>query len=138
MAVRLELRGGTGEVKCEAMRLDQWLWAVRVYKTRTWAADAIKAAHVTVNGQASKPSREVRPGDVVVARVAEMERTLEVVDVPRSRVGAKLVPDYEKELTPAGEFTKKRERNFIPAFLRPKGAGRPTKRDRRALDGLGE
>lgn len=116
------------------MRLDQWLWAIRVYKTRGNASDAIKAGHVTVNGLPSKPAREVRPGEIMVARVGDLTRTVKVIGTPASRVGAKLVPEYAEDLTPPEEYTKRKEPNFIPAMLRPKGAGRPTKRDRRAID----
>ena len=118
------------------MRLDQWLWAVRVFKTRTNATDAIKAAHVTVNGQPAKPAREVRAGELIVAKVGDITRTVRVVAFPPSRVGAKLVPDFAEDLTPPEEYTKRREPNFIPPILRPKGSGRPTKRDRREIDGL--
>ena len=81
-----------------AMRLDQWLWAVRVFKTRTIAADAIKAGHVRINDEPCKPAREVRLGDTVVARVGIMTRTVGfIVDSP-SRVGAKLVPQFAEDL----------------------------------------
>src|SRR5688572_7859657 len=109
------------------MRLDQWLWAVRVYKTRSVAAEAIKAAHVTVNGQPSKPAHTVRAGEMIVARVGEITRTLKVIAAPPSRVGAKLVAGFAEDLTPPEEYEKRREPNYIPAILRPKGAGRPTK-----------
>lgn len=120
------------------MRLDQWLWAIRVYKTRANAADAIKAGHVTINGQTCKPARDVRPGETIVARVGDITRTVKVIGAPASRVGAKLVPQYAEDLTPPEEYTKHREPNFIPALLRPKGTGRPTKRDRRVIDGMFE
>jgi len=119
------------------MRLDQWLWAVRVFKTRTWAADAIKAGHVTVNGQACKPAREVRDGDMVVARGGEITRTLRVIGSPASRVGAKLVGQFAEDLTPPEELQKRREPNFIPPMLRTRGSGRPTKKDRRQIERLG-
>jgi ribosome-associated heat shock protein Hsp15 len=120
------------------MRLDQWLWAVRVYKTRSLAAEAVKAAHVTVNGQPSKPAHTVRAGEMVVARVGILTRTLKVLAAPPSRVGAKLVPEFAEDLTPPEEYEKPREPNFLPAILRPKGAGRPTKRERRELEELEE
>ena len=119
------------------MRLDQWLWAVRVYKTRSRAAEAVKAAHVTVNGQPAKAAREVRPGETVVAQIDHLTRTLRVVGMPASRVAAKLVPQFADDLTPPEEYAKRREPNFIPVMLRPKGSGRPTKRDRRQIDEMG-
>lgn len=118
------------------MRLDQWLWAIRVYKTRSNAADAIKGGHVTVNGQACKAAREVREGELIVAKVGDITRTVKVIAAPKSRVGAKLVADFAQDLTPPEEYTKRSEPNFIPPILRPKGSGRPTKRDRREIDGM--
>jgi ribosome-associated heat shock protein Hsp15 len=118
------------------MRLDQWLWAVRVYKTRSRAAEAIKAGHVRVNDLTAKPAREVRSGESIVAQIEHITRTLRVIDFPPSRVGAKLVPQFAEDLTPPEEYAKRREPNFIPVMLRPKGAGRPTKRDRRQIEGL--
>jgi ribosome-associated heat shock protein Hsp15 len=118
------------------MRLDQWLWAVRVYKTRSRATDAIKAGHVSVNAQLAKPAREVRAGETIVAQIDHLTRTLRVIEMPASRVGAKLVPQFAEDLTPPEEYAKRREPNFIPVMLRPKGSGRPTKRDRRQIEGL--
>jgi ribosome-associated heat shock protein Hsp15 len=120
------------------MRLDQWLWAVRVFKTRTNASDAIKAGHVTVNGQDCKPAREVRVSELIVARIGELTRTVRVVAMPRSRVGAKLVPEFAEDLTPPEEYAKRREPEYLPPMLRARGSGRPTKRERRALDELEE
>lgn len=116
------------------MRLDQWLWAVRLYKTRSLAVEAIKGGHVKVNGAATKPAHEAKPGERVTARVGVMTRTLKVIDAPRSRVGAKLVAQYAEDLTPPEEFEKQRAFDFRPTGVRPRGAGRPTKRERRLLD----
>ena len=119
------------------MRLDQWLWAVRVYKTRTISTEAIKGGHVRVNDLPVKPSREVRPEDLVTAVFGPMTRTLKVVATPPSRVGAKLVPNYALELTTEEEFAKRRpEPNLLPPGFRTKGLGRPTKRERRTIDEL--
>ena len=119
------------------MRIDQWLWTVRIYKSRTLAANAIKGGHVKVNGEAVKAAHEAKPGEIVTARIEMLTRTLRVIDAPRSRVGAKLVALYAEELTPPEEFAKRRDPNFRPVGLRPKGAGRPTKRERRLLDESG-
>ncbi|HYR58569.1 MAG TPA: S4 domain-containing protein [Chthoniobacteraceae bacterium] len=116
------------------MRLDQWLWAVRVYKSRTLAADAIKAAHVRVNGERAKPSHEAKVGELVAARIGVMTRTLRVIGAPPSRVGAKLVLQFAEELTPPEELEKRRVANLLPPGFRPRGAGRPTKRERREID----
>lgn len=121
-----------------AMRLDQWLWAVRVFKTRSLSADAIKGGHVRVNGVACKPSREVRAGEIVVARVGIMTRTVRVIADPPSRVAAKLVAQFAEDLTPPEEYARRAEPNLIPPMFRPQGSGRPTKRDRRAMDRMAE
>jgi ribosome-associated heat shock protein Hsp15 len=119
------------------MRLDQWLWAVRVFKSRTLAADAIKAGHARVNGETAKPSHEVKPGEIVTARVGVMTRTMRVNAAPMSRVGAKLVAQFAEDLTPPEEWEKRNEPMLLPPGFRPRGAGRPTKRDRREIDELG-
>ncbi len=116
------------------MRLDQWLWAVRVFKTRVLAVEAIKARHVKVNGEETKPAHEARAGELVTARVGVMTRTLRVLDTPPSRVAAKLVAQFAEDLTPLEELAKRDERTPRAPAFRPKGAGRPTKRERRVMD----
>jgi ribosome-associated heat shock protein Hsp15 len=120
------------------MRLDQWLWAVRVYKSRSRAAEEIKAGHAKVNGERSKPAHEPKPGDLVTARVGIMTRTLRYLAAPKSRVAAKLVPDFAEDLTPPEERARRLQPNLLPPGFRPKGTGRPTKRERRALEDLDE
>ena len=121
------------------MRLDQWLWAVRIFATRTLSADAIKAGHIRINGLAAKCSRVVSPDDLITANIAPMTRTLRVLDAPPSRVGAKLVGLFALELTPPEEWDKRRpEPNLMPPGFRRKGAGRPTKRERRTIDELSD
>jgi len=119
-------------------RLDKWLWAVRLFKTRALAAAAIRAGAVEIGGNPAKPSREVHPGEIVTVRQGVMRRTLRVVEAPVSRVGAKLVPLYATDLTPAAEFEKGREQRLGQFPARTPGSGRPTKRDRRLLDRLFE
>lgn len=120
------------------MRLDQWLWAVRVYKSRTLAADAIKGGLVKVNGERSKPAHEPKPGEIITSRVDIMTRTVRFLAAPKSRVAAKLVPEFAEDLTPPEEREKRREPNLLPPGFRPKGSGRPTKRERRVLEEFGE
>jgi ribosome-associated heat shock protein Hsp15 len=119
-------------------RLDKWLWAVRVFKTRSLAGDACRAGGVAVNEKPAKPARDVRAGEIVTVRLGLGLRTLRVEGVPRSRVGAKLLPGYCTELTPPAELEKLRERNVQQILAREQGSGRPTKRDRRLLDRLFE
>ena len=118
------------------MRLDQWLWAVRLYKTRSLAVEAIKGGHVKVNGAPTKPAHEAKPGELVAAHTGVLTRTLRVIDAPRSRVAAKLVALYAEDLTPPEEFEKQRMPELRPVSARPRGSGRPTKRERRLMDGL--
>ncbi len=120
---------------CSA-RLDKWLWTVRVFKTRGLATDACRAGAVEVAGHPAKPARDVRPGETVQVRQGVVTRTLQVVAVPKARVGAPLVPEYCLELTPAAEFEKAREQRIQHWLARERGSGRPTKRDRRALERL--
>ncbi|HAB15968.1 MAG TPA: S4 domain-containing protein [Verrucomicrobiota bacterium] len=118
------------------MRLDQWLWAVRVYKTRTQAVEAIKGGHVRVNDQSTKPAREVHPGELIVAKVGLVRRTLRVIASPPSRVAGKLVSQFAEDLTPASEYQAARDSARAAPIVRLRGSGRPTKRERRALDEL--
>lgn len=120
------------------MRLDKWLWAVRLFKTRAQATDACRAGGVTVNELPAKPARNVRAGELVTARQGLVTRTLRVVGVPRSRVGAKLVAEYCTDLTPPAEFEKAREHRVQQLLARERGGGRPTKRDRRLQERLFE
>lgn len=115
------------------VRADRWLWAVRLYKTRSLAGAACDAGHVKINGHPCKPARTVRVGDVIAALTGDIHRTVKVTGVLENRIGAKLVAKYLEDLTPASEYEKPREKQFAPIGLRAKGAGRPTKKDRRML-----
>lgn len=119
-------------------RLDKWLWAVRLFKTRALATAAIQAGGVEINGRPTKPAREVHAGETVTVRQGLILRTLRVVAAPAARVGAKLVPDYCTDLTPDSEFEKLREQRRQQVQARPSGSGRPTKRERREVDRLFE
>ncbi|MDB6058936.1 MAG: RNA-binding protein [Verrucomicrobiales bacterium] len=118
------------------VRIDKWLWCARVFKTRSLATDACRNGRVTIGGSAIKPSREVRIGETLVVQKDELTRTFKVLGLLDKRVGAKIAKDFVEDLTPASEFEKKREPSFLPPMYRPKGAGRPTKKDRRAFDTL--
>ena len=127
---------GLSTLADSAARLDKWLWAVRIFKTRSLASDACRAGSVTVNEVQAKPARDVRPGETVTVRQGLALRTLRVEAVPRSRVGPKLVANFCTDLTPPAELEKRRERSVQQFLEREKGTGRPTKRDRRLLDEL--
>lgn len=117
--------------------MDKWLWAVRVYKTRSLATAACKAGHVKVGGHAVKPARFVLPGETVTAKVGRITRTIKAVALIQRRVGAKMLERYIEDLTPASEYNKSKEFEPPPVFIHSKGRGRPTKQDRRALDRFG-
>jgi ribosome-associated heat shock protein Hsp15 len=117
-------------------RLDKWLWSVRLFKSRALATDACRAGSVCIRDEPAKPARDVRAGETVVVKQGLVTRTLRVIAVPRSRVGAKLVADYCTDLTPPEELAKAREQRVQQVLAREKGSGRPTKRDRRLLDRL--
>lgn len=116
------------------VRLDKWLWGVRLFKSRSLATAACHGGKVKVNGLPAKPARTVHPGDLITAGIGEMTRTVKVIALLEARVGAKLVSQFLEDLTPPEEFERQREKTFAPVGLRPKGAGRPTKRDRRIHD----
>jgi ribosome-associated heat shock protein Hsp15 len=111
-------------------RVDRWLWAVRLYKTRSMATDACKGGHVKINGTGAKPASTVKVGDRVVAHAHGRERIFEVRQVIDKRVSAPLAAEAVVDHSPPPP-----EREFVaPAFVRDASAGRPTKRDRRQLD----
>ena len=113
-----------------ATRVDKWLWAVRIYKTRSAATAACQAGHVMVNGRTAKPSTAVSSGDRVIARAGDRERDLEVVRIIEKRVGAAVAAGCLVDRTPPLPPRETRP----PVFERDRGSGRPTKRDRRLLD----
>ena len=115
-------------------RIDKWLWAARIYKTRTLAADACKNGRITINGAQVKPSRTVKEGDKVGVKKAPITYTFLVKQAIEKRVGAKLLPEILENIT-APEQYELLEMSKISGFIdRARGTGRPTKKDRRALD----
>ena len=116
------------------MRIDQYLWAVRYFKSRSIATKACKKGQVRVNDQVVKPSREVFPMDKIILRKEQVNLTLDVLDIPKSRVGAKLVDLYRLNTTPKDAFKQNELQNLAQDYYRQKGEGRPTKKDRRDLD----
>ena len=116
------------------MRVDKFLWCVRYFKTRGLAADAIKKGHVSVNGQVAKASREVYATDKIVLRKDQINYELTVLDIPQSRVGAKLVDIYRKDTTPLEAFEHLELLKLSKEHYRAKGTGRPTKKDRRDIE----
>jgi ribosome-associated heat shock protein Hsp15 len=117
-------------------RIDKWLWSVRLFPTRSAATAACRAGNVTVAEVAAKPARLVRHDETIVVRIGLLVRTLRVIGVPRSRVGAKAVPAYALDLTPPEAWEAIRKRPVEQLLARARGAGRPTKRERRQIDRL--
>ena len=118
------------------VRLDKYLWAVRVFKTRSHAADAIRNNRVLVNDAYAKPSREVKQGDVIAVKKQPVTYQYKVLELVSSRQGAKNVPQYCLNITPQEELDKltiPRETVFV---FRERGTGRPTKKERREIDAL--
>ena len=116
----------------ESTRVDQWLWAVRIYKSRSIASDACKGGHVTVNGRSVKPASPVHVGDCVEAYAGERQRVLEVVRLIGKRVSAPLAAECLVDHSPPPPPREERD----PFFVRDPASGRPTKRDRRRMDRL--
>ena len=115
-------------------RIDKWLWAARIFKTRSIAADAIKNGRVTIGGMNVKPSRMVKVGEVVSVRKPPVTYSFKILKTIEQRVGAKLIPEIYENVTPADQY-ELLEMNRISGFInRQRGTGRPTKKERRALD----
>ena len=115
-------------------RVDKYLWAIRAFKTRTEATDACKGGKVKIGGVNAKPSKEVRPGDVLQVRKGSVTFTYRVLRPLERRVGAKLVSEYAENLTPESELEKLRAPVETFFLTRDRGAGRPTKKDRREIE----
>ncbi len=115
-------------------RIDKWLWAARIFKTRSIAADAIKNGRVTIQGVNVKPSRMVKVGEVVSVRKPPVTYSFKILQTIEQRVGAKLLPNIYENVTPPDQY-ELLEMNRISGFInRQRGTGRPTKKERRALD----
>lgn len=116
------------------MRIDKFLWCIRLFKTRSSASDALRREQVQLNGRLVKPSAEVKSGDSFALRTVPVWRSWEVLAIPSSRVGAKLVPGLIAERTSFEDLEKLELARLAQALDRPSGEGRPTKRDRRDMD----
>lgn len=120
----------------DSIRIDKYLWAIRVYKTRSDATEACNGNKVKIAGVNAKPSKAVKVGEIIEVRKGPAVLTYKVLALSENRMGAQLVPQFAEDLTPESELVKfhaPRETVFVQ---RDRGAGRPTKKDRRILDGL--
>ena len=116
------------------VRIDKWMWATRIFKTRTMATDACKKNRISVGGVPVKPSRMIKADDVIAVRKPPVTYSFRALDVTEKRIGAKLVPQYYENITRPEEY-ELLELNKISGFVdRAKGMGRPTKKERRDLD----
>ena len=116
------------------VRMDKWLWAARLFKTRSLAADAIKGGKVKIDGNPVKPSREVKEGDVIQVQIDQLHKVVEVKTVIKNRVSAKQVPEVYNDLTPKEEYERIEFMHAYKAEWRDRGAGRPTKKERRMIE----
>lgn len=120
----------------EPVRIDKWLWAVRLFKTRSLATEECKKGRVTIDGVQVKPSRVPKPGDIIKVRKNPVTYSYRVIGLVGKRIGAKLVHEYVEDITPPEELKILEMKQQMGSFGRDRGAGRPTKKDRRDLDRL--
>lgn len=116
------------------MRIDKFLWSIRFYKTRTVATEEIKKNRVSIGDSVVKSSKEVKEGDVIKVRKNQIDYKIKVIQIPKSRIGAKLVPLHIKDVTDKEQYELLKMRKMSQDYYRIKGEGRPTKKDRRDMD----
>ncbi|CAA0141736.1 RNA-binding S4 domain-containing protein [Tenacibaculum maritimum] len=120
------------------MRIDKYLWCIRLFKTRSLATEACKKGHIKIDGNNLKPSKEIFGNELLSIRKNQINYKIKVLDIPPNRVGAKLVDLYRKDLTPKEAFEKTDLLKYSKDYYRKKGLGRPTKKDRRDIDNYTE
>ena len=120
------------------MRIDKFLWCVRFYKTRSIATDEIKKNRVSVGGQSVKSSKEVHEGTLIKIRKNQIDYEIKVLQIPKSRLGPKLVPLHIQDITDKEQYEILKQRKLTQDYYRIKGEGRPTKKDRRSMDDFTE
>lgn len=118
----------------EDIRIDKWLWAVRLFKTRSLASDFCKKGKILINGIAAKPSRLIKIGDILVVKKTPVNYTYKVKGLIGKRVGATIAIQHVEDLTPEKELQKLKKAQESASLSRDRGLGRPTKKDRRDLD----
>lgn len=116
------------------MRIDKFLWSIRFYKTRSIATEEIKKNRISIGGSTVKSSKEVKEGDVIKIRKNQIDYKIKVIQIPKSRIGAKLVPLHIKDVTDVEQYELLKMRKMSQDYYRNKGEGRPTKKDRREMD----
>jgi ribosome-associated heat shock protein Hsp15 len=118
------------------LRIDKWLWSVRIYKTRSLATEACKLGRVKINEIPVKASRDVKLNDVIEIRINPIEKIIKVLGMPSNRVSAKLVLEYAEDLTPQENYEKAEMIRKTKLVYRPRGLGRPTKKERRDIENI--
>lgn len=118
----------------DATRIDKWLWTVRVYKTRSIATEECKKGRVSIGGMEVKPSRELKIGDILEVRKSPVTYRYKVLQFPANRLSAKLVPEYMQDITPPENLQVLEMQKYMGWSERDRGAGRPTKKERREID----
>lgn len=121
-------------MEAEGVRIDKWLWAARLFKTRAIATDAIKGGKVKIDDNPVKPSREVKEGDVIQVQIEQLHKVVQVKSVIKNRVPAKMVPEVYADLTPQEEYERIEFMHAYKSEWRDRGAGRPTKKERRMIE----
>ena len=116
------------------MRIDKFLWSIRFYKTRSIAAEEIKKNRVSIGTSAVKSSKEVKEGDIIKIRKNQIDYKIKVIQIPKSRIGAKLVSLHIQDVTDKEQYELLKLRKMSQDYYRNKGEGRPTKKDRRDMD----
>lgn len=120
------------------MRIDKYLWCVRVFKTRNVASIACKKGQVKIDGNNLKPSKDIFGTEIITIRKNQINYKIKVLDIPTNRVGAKLVDLFRKDITPKEEFERTDLLKYSKDYYRKKGVGRPTKKDRRDIEDYNE
>ena len=116
------------------MRIDKYLWSIRYFKTRSIATEACKKGHIKINQVSVKPSKVVFNGEEILIRKNQINYQIIILDIPKNRIGAKLVDLYRKDITPKEEFERQELLKYSKDYYRKSGIGRPTKKDRRDID----
>ncbi|MFO8054576.1 MAG: RNA-binding S4 domain-containing protein [Bacteroidales bacterium] len=120
----------------KTVRIDKWLWAVRLFKTRSKATQACKKGNVKINGQPAKPAADIKPGDLLHLKKDHLNLQVKVVELLEKRVGAKIAAEYMEDQTPQQEYHKKENAEHTNYEYRERGLGRPSKKQRREIEKL--
>ena len=119
-----------------SIRIDKWLWAVRVFKTRSLASQACKAGKIKIDGNNVKASREVKIEDIITVQIGQLSKSIKAIGLIKNRVSAKLAVENYEDLTPAEEYEKLKLQKEMKTEYRDRGSGRPTKKERRIITKL--